>query len=76
MNNELKVYARSKNFLWTDSYIASNMLQAHLDLDHDAASRNRLSIEKTVNWIHREIKGNSTLIDLGCDPGLYAEKLA
>lgn len=76
MENKLSLYARSKDFLWTDEHIAKNMLQAHLDSNHDAASRNSESITKTVQWIHQEIGSVSDLIDLGCGPGLYAEQLS
>lgn len=76
MENKLTLYKRSKNFLWTDSHIAKNMLKAHLDIHHDAASRNPKSIEKAVEWIHSEIKMQSEIVDLGCGPGLYAERFA
>jgi SAM-dependent methyltransferase len=75
MENDLKLYARSQDFLWTDAHIAANMLAAHLDPEHDAASRNPRSIRKTVEWIARETKGGRRLLDLGCGPGLYAESL-
>ncbi len=76
MDNKLVLYSRSKDFLWTDPHIANNMLLAHLDADHDAASRNAQSIQKTVQWTSQEIKMDSTIIDFGCGPGLYSEKLA
>lgn len=76
MENKLTLYARSKNFLWTDPHISKNMLLAHLDVNHDAASRNAHSIQKTVQWIQNEINAESAIIDFGCGPGLYSEKLA
>lgn len=76
MENKLVLYSRSKNFLWTDSHISNNMLLAHLDVNNDAASRNIHSIQKTVQWINQEINMGSTIIDFGCGPGLYSEKLA
>jgi SAM-dependent methyltransferase len=51
------------------------MLMAHLDTTNDAASRNSKVINKTVNWISQNIKDNSSIMDLGCGPGLYAEQL-
>lgn len=74
-DNELTLYKRSSNFLWTDPYIAKNMLKAHLDFTNDAASRNIKTINKTVNWIAPKIKGKRVL-DLGCGPGLYSSILA
>lgn len=76
MENKLSLYSRSKDFLWTEEHIAKNMLQAHLDPNQDAASRNSESIDKTVQWIHQEIGASRSIIDLGCGPGLYAERLA
>ena len=75
MSKELKLYSRSKNNIWTDTWISKNMLAAHLDLTSDGASRNINTINKTVDWITAEIKSNSTILDLGCGPGLYAEAL-
>ncbi len=76
MKNELELFKRSKGFLWTDKHIANNMLSAHLDQSNDVASRNGETIDKTVDWINREIRQNSKIIDLGCGPGLYAQRLS
>lgn len=76
MENKLSLYMRSKDFLWTDRHVAEGMLKAHLDVNHDAASRNPRAIEKAVNWIHGHIKSQASIVDLGCGPGLYAEKFA
>ncbi|WP_461753727.1 class I SAM-dependent methyltransferase [Myroides sp. LJL115] len=73
---KIELFQRSEYSIWTDEYIAKNMLNAHLDNLNDGASRNVLAIEKTVNWIDSHIKRNSNIIDLGCGPGLYASKLA
>jgi len=73
MNDEFKLYSRSKNNIWTDKWISKNMLAAHLDISNDAASRNINTINKTIDWISQSIASNSRLLDLGCGPGLYAE---
>lgn len=75
-SNELKLYQRSKDFLWTDEHISKNMLAAHLDPNHDAASRNINTIEKTIEWIAQRVPKGGRIIDLGCGPGLYASILA
>ena len=75
INNDLQLYQRSKEFIWTDSYISKNMLAAHLDLDNDAASRNINTIYKTIEWIETKIPKNSKVLDLGCGPGLYSSLL-
>jgi len=51
------------------------MLAAHLDFTNDAASRNIKVITKTIDWIKTIIKTNSSILDLGCGPGLYTEML-
>lgn len=75
MNSDLTLYQRSKDFLWTNPHIAKQMLQCHLDTSNDAASRNEKSIDKTINWIKENVPQGSSIIDLGCGPGLYAERL-
>jgi len=75
-SKKIELYQRSKDSIWTDDYIAKNMLNAHLDKSNDGATRNDLSIEKTVDWIDANIKRNSHIIDLGCGPGLYMSRLA
>jgi SAM-dependent methyltransferase len=54
------------------------MLSEHLSQEHDAASRRFEVIDKHVNWIHNHIlKGKPTrILDLGCGPGLYTNRLA
>jgi 2-polyprenyl-3-methyl-5-hydroxy-6-metoxy-1,4-benzoquinol methylase len=62
--------------IWTEEYIAKQMLEAHLNPDFDGASRRNLIIEKTIDFLAKKfIKENSSILDLGCGPGLYAEKL-
>jgi len=74
--NDLQVYQRSNNFIWTDNYISKNMLKAHLDINNDAASRNINTIRKTIQWIKSKIPKNSNILDLGCGPGLYSSLLS
>jgi SAM-dependent methyltransferase len=73
---EIKLFQRSQLSIWTDEYLAKNMLNAHLDKLNDAATRNHLAIEKTIQWINSQIHKKSNIIDLGCGPGIYASKLA
>lgn len=64
--------------LWNDAYISGKMLEAHLDEDTDAASRNMAFIDKSVDWIISEfhIGENSRICDFGCGPGLYTTRFA
>jgi SAM-dependent methyltransferase len=54
------------------------MLAEHLSQEHDAASRRSDPIDRQVAWIHETLlDGTPTeVLDLGCGPGLYTERLA
>lgn len=64
--------------LWDDPYISQSMLEAHLDPNHDAASRRPDIIDKTVRNLFETgvLKSGKKVLDLGCGPGLYAEKIS
>ncbi|WP_238918631.1 class I SAM-dependent methyltransferase [Clostridium sp. YIM B02555] len=70
------LFNRECGNIWTEEYLAKQMLNAHLDPNFDGASRRSLVIEKTVEFLNSKVlKSNSSILDLGCGPGLYAEKL-
>jgi SAM-dependent methyltransferase len=54
------------------------MLREHLSQQHDAASRRFEIIDRHVEWIHNTVlkKHPARILDLGCGPGLYANRLA
>ncbi len=64
--------------LWTDPYIAKQMLKAHLDPTNDAASRQPKKIDAIVEWIIQlmDLRLGDQVLDLGCGPGLYAMRFA
>jgi len=64
--------------LWADSYTSEQMLSYHLNEDVDLASRNKVFIEKSINWIISNLSiGKQTKIcDFGCGPGLYTSGFA
>ncbi|TVR57509.1 MAG: class I SAM-dependent methyltransferase [Spirochaetaceae bacterium] len=72
----MKLYEHGTANIWTDPHIRKQMVRAHLDPGTEAASRNPRTIEKTVEWILHGTVQPGKLIDLGCGPGLYAEKYA
>lgn len=62
--------------LWTDEHISKGMLEAHLNQDWDAATRNYVTVQENVTWIGSvaEAEKYHDLLDLGCGPGIYAEE--
>lgn len=85
MFNDLqKINERPKVFefytaseLWTNEHTAQQMLQYHLNDDIEASSRNSAFIEKSCGWIAEKFNiTGKKVIDFGCDPGLYASRLA
>ncbi len=75
-NPRPKEYAPSTAPFWNDEHISKGMLDAHLNPDWDAATRPLKFVEKSVAWIHSIYSSNNypDLLDLGCGPGVYAER--
>ncbi len=63
---------------WQEPGFSERMLQEHLSQDHDMASPRTEKIEKHVDWIHTKLLSQrpSRILDLGCGPGLYTNRLA
>ena len=65
------------DMLWTDPWIAQQMLKVHLDESTDLASRRSQTIDDIVGWFDRKIGlSGKNVCDLGCGPGLYARRMA
>lgn len=61
--------------LWTDPHLSAQMLKYHLNQETDLASRKMGIIDQTVGWIETKAGlSGKKLIDLGCGPGLYAQR--
>lgn len=72
-----KVYETGSSTMWTDPYISRQLLKYHLASDNDMASRSSEKIDLIVDWIDQMLgKSNIDILDLGCGPGLYAERFA
>jgi len=71
-------WGEGDNIPWNDPEFSKRMLKEHLDQNHDAASRRFETIDKHVDWIHRDVLSEKTskILDLGCGPGLYLLRLA
>lgn len=67
-------YAPMAFSFWDDPYISRQFLAAHLSPDTDGASRKPAYLDKSADWIASIARGD--LLDLGCGPGLYAERFA
>jgi SAM-dependent methyltransferase len=61
--------------LWTRPHLAQQMLAYHLSQETDLASRTCDSIDRVVEWIDTQLGlSGKSLCDLGCGPGLYAQR--
>ncbi len=69
------LYQQSACNIWTDPYIQQQLLKEHLKTSSDGASRNTESIRKIVDFISAHTSPTTSLLDLGCGPGLYASRL-
>jgi SAM-dependent methyltransferase len=75
----LRVAARLLHKIpWDDPAFSERMLREHLSQAHDGASRRSETIDAQVQWIanHLLTANDSRVLDLGCGPGLYTERLA
>ncbi len=72
-----EIYTPGTALMWVDEYISTQLLEVHLSQDVELASRKETTISTTVNWILNKVPGDRmNILDLGCGPGLYTEKLA
>jgi SAM-dependent methyltransferase len=77
-NLKPSLFEPGEALFWDDPHISQSMLQAHLDPAHDLASRKPETIDRIVERLLRSgmIKPGFRLLDLGCGPGLYAERFS
>jgi len=71
-------WAEGDHLPWDDPGFSERMLKEHLSQKHDGASRRFETIDRHVRWIHDALPGGrpSRILDLGCGPGLYLQRLA
>ena len=79
LNKYLKkphLYASSTGEFWNNEHISKQMLAAHLNPDLEAATRKHEFLNDSVEWITKIAPPSQykSLLDLGCGPGLYAER--
>jgi SAM-dependent methyltransferase len=61
---------------WHDPEFSRRMLEQHLSQAHDWASRRFAVIDRQVDWLARQLPGQARILDLGCGPGFYTQRLA
>ncbi len=72
-----KLYEKGNAVMWTDKHISKQLLDVHLNTEVDLGSRKAKTINSTVDWILNQCENKQlNILDLGCGPGLYSEKLA
>lgn len=71
------LYEPGEPRFWDDPHISKGMLEAHLNPDNDAASRQHTSIDREVEHLVAAgfIKPGDRVLDLGCGPGLYSNRI-
>lgn len=69
-------YDKGTDMMWTDKHISKFLLDAHINPEIGVASRTSTDIDKTVDMIDKMVSPESEILDLGCGPGLYAERLS
>ena len=71
------LYEKTDSVMWTDKHISEKLLKIHLNPEIDAASRTQESIDRTIDFLFGFCnKPQTDILDLGCGPGIYAEKFA
>ena len=76
INQKPGLYEKGDSVMWTDEHISKQLLNIHLNPEIDAASRIQPSIDNTIDLILKCCsKQRVNILDLGCGPGFYAEKL-
>lgn len=72
------LYSKNVHEFWNDEHISEQMLKAHLNPEFDGASRKLSFIKKSAAWINEIVPPTkySTLLDVGCEPGIYSEIFA
>ncbi len=74
----LVAWSGTSKIPWNEPGFSRRMLREHLSQSHDRASRRFATIDLQVDWLHRIVLGGrpGRILDLGCGPGFYAERLA
>lgn len=71
-------FAPGDSTIWTDAHVAKSLLASHLNPIEGGASRIHTDIDRSATWITEisSLEPKARILDLGCGPGLYAERWA
>lgn len=71
-------FTPGETLFWDDPHISSQMLEAHLNPEIEAASRRPETIDRSIRWLmdRLDLQPGDPILDLGCGPGLYASRFA
>lgn len=62
---------------WDDPHVSAQMLQNHIDPAAEGATRNHAFVQRSAAWLAPLLGGaGAQVLDLGCGPGIYAERFA
>lgn len=68
-------WSEGEKIPWNDPEFSARMLEHHLTQEHDMASRRFKIIDRHCTWLDKQTKPHSKILDLGCGPGLYSQRL-
>lgn len=75
-NSKPALYTPGTTSMWNDPYISQQLLNVHLSDDTDLASRKAGTIDRTISWLLDQCpRQQLSILDLGCGPGLYCDRL-
>ena len=62
--------------IWRDPHVQRQLLAAHLDDSTPAATRSPEAVKHTIDLVTEGLTPGASVLDLGCGPGRYAQRLA
>lgn len=74
--NKPEIYQGNEQPFWDDEHISKMMLEAHLNPELEVASRTAEFMDRSARWIAQIAPPSrfKRVLDLGCGPGLYAQR--
>lgn len=72
-----KVFEEGKNNIWNEEKFSEYVLNSHLNSEIYGGSKDKDFIERATSYIYKNYPPEyyNNFLDIGCGPGLYAEKL-